>query len=204
MFFRYSIYFFFCFFCVIVLLTVRPLVCIYFGRNGWSCLETVYAGLYFIPITVATHALLGGVICKYGLNETCIFFFMFRTCFIFFILDFTFPYIVIVASMTSIGIHFATKPVQVYNYVFSFNVNCPHTCFQCKQSVKYLIEDTVYEPRNLIIVGLHWICHGYGIVAVTQFLYPPLAYNLWLLVPLPTIFYITTVNLSAPRKIGEL
>lgn len=51
--------------CIIVLLTVRPLLCAYFNLNGGAYLKTVYAGLYFFPIAAVIHAFLGGVVCEY-------------------------------------------------------------------------------------------------------------------------------------------
>lgn len=51
--------------CIIVLLTVRPLLCTYFGLHGGAYLKTVYAGLYFFPIAAVIHAFLGGIVCKY-------------------------------------------------------------------------------------------------------------------------------------------
>lgn len=43
---------------------MRPLLCAYFNLGG-TYLKTVYAGLYFFPITAVIHAFLGGVVCKY-------------------------------------------------------------------------------------------------------------------------------------------
>lgn len=51
--------------CISVLLTVRPLMCSYFGISGGAYLKTVYAGLYFFPIAAVIHAFLGGIVCKY-------------------------------------------------------------------------------------------------------------------------------------------
>lgn len=51
--------------CIIALLTIRPLLCAYFGLNGGAYVKTLYAGLYFFPIAAVIHAFLGGVVCKY-------------------------------------------------------------------------------------------------------------------------------------------
>lgn len=61
--------------------------------------------------------------------------------------------------------------------------------------------NTVCVPRNIIIVAIHWISHGFGIVAITQLANPPVDYALLLLVPLPTVFYIATTRISEPSKI---
>ncbi|VVC32704.1 Protein of unknown function DUF766 [Cinara cedri] len=152
----YSIIFIFYFTSIFVLLTVRPLLCSYFDLSGGTYLNTVYAGLYFFPVAVVIHAFFGGVIYV------------------------TYPYIVIVVSVISSAIHFATE---------------------INQSTKYLILNTVCVPRNILIVGVHWICHGFGIVAITQLANPPVDYVLLMLIPLPTIFYIVTTRISEPSKI---
>jgi len=152
----YSMIFIFYLVCISVLLTVRPLLCGYFGLNGGTYLKTVYAGLYFFPIAAVIHAFLGGIVYV------------------------TFPFIVIVVSVISSAIHFATE---------------------INQSAKYLIVNTVCVPRNILIVAVHWISHGFGIVAITQFENPPVDYALLLLIPLPTVFYIITTRISEPSKI---
>lgn len=53
--------------CIIILLTVRPILCTYFGLNGGAYLKTIYAGLYFFPIAAVIHAFLGGIVCKYSI-----------------------------------------------------------------------------------------------------------------------------------------
>ncbi|XP_025425655.1 JNK1/MAPK8-associated membrane protein [Sipha flava] len=152
----YSMIFIFYFACIIVLLTVRPLLCAYFSLNCGAYLKTVYAGLYFFPIAAVIHAFLGGIVYV------------------------TFPYIVIVVSVISSAIHFASE---------------------INQSAKHLIKHTVCVPRNILIVAIHWVSHGFGIIAITQLANPSIDYALLLLIPLPTIFYIATTRLSEPSKI---
>lgn len=152
----YSMIFIFYFSCIIVLLTIRPLLSAYFGLNRGAYLKTIYAGLYFFPIAAIIHAFLGGIVYV------------------------TFPYIVIVVSVISSAIHFATE---------------------INQSAKYLIVNTVCVPRNILIVAVHWVSHGFGIVAITQLENPPVDYALLLLIPLPTLFYIATTRISEPSKI---
>ncbi|XP_050524542.1 JNK1/MAPK8-associated membrane protein [Daktulosphaira vitifoliae] len=152
----YSMIFIFYLGCVITLLTFRPIFSAYFNLSGSLYLKTLYAGLYFFPIAAVTHAFLGGIIYM------------------------TFPYIVIVLSVVSSAIHFATE---------------------INQSTRYLIVNTVCVPRNILIVAIHWISHGFGIVAITQLANPPVDYALLLLVPLPTVFYIATTRISEPSKI---
>jgi len=55
--------------CIIVLLTIRPLLSAYFNLNRGAYLKTMYAGLYFFPIAAIIHAFLGGIVCKYILKH---------------------------------------------------------------------------------------------------------------------------------------
>jgi hypothetical protein len=67
----------------------------------------------------------------------------------------------------------------------------------------YLIKDTVTSTRNLFIVFIHWTCHAFGIIGITQNQKsdPILRYVLLCLVPVPTLFYILTSRLTDPRKL---
>lgn len=108
-------------------------------------------------------------------------------------------------SVISSAIHFATEINQVFKY-FIFYINyfikvVNNALFLIQQSAKYLIVNTVCVPRNILIVAVHWVSHGFGIVAITQLENPPVDYALLLLVPLPTLFYIATTRISEPSKI---
>lgn len=68
------------------------------------------------------------------------------------------------------------------------------------QSMGYLIRNTVTSSRNMIIVLIHWLCHAFGIVGITQ-MTEQVHYFLLGLVPVPTLFYIITSRLTDPRKV---
>lgn len=67
--------------------------------------------------------------------------------------------------------------------------------------MSFLIKDTITSGRNLFIVMIHWLCHAFGIIGITQLNNPVLHYPLLCLVPVPTLFYILTSRLTDPRKL---
>lgn len=91
-----------------------------------------------------------------------------------------FPYLVIIVSVISNAVHFAMK---------------------INQSMGYLIRNTVTSSRNMIIVLIHWLCHAFGIIGITELRDPTKHYFLLCLVPVPTLFYILTSRLTDPRKV---
>ncbi|UYV82964.1 K02A2.6-like [Cordylochernes scorpioides] len=90
--------------------------------------------------------------------------------------DYTFPFILIISSVISVAYHLA---------------------FRLDQQIKSLVKQSVEDPRNFIIILIHWLLHGYGIGALTQ--HPALH----ALVPLPTIFYILTSRYTDPTKLHD-
>lgn len=67
--------------------------------------------------------------------------------------------------------------------------------------MEFLIKDTVTSCRNLFIVLIHWVCHAFGIIGITQLTDPFLHYPLLCLVPVPTLFYVLTSSLTNPDKL---
>ena len=114
-----------------------------------------------------------------------------------------FPYLVIIVSVISNAVHFAMKINRVRNknklddifFVLFFYISS-----LILQSMGYLIKNTVTSSRNMIIVLIHWLCHAFGIVGITQ-LTARMHYFLLCLVPVPTLFYILTSRLTDPRKV---
>lgn len=167
------------------MLLIRPWVCRkYLPRQSKM---SVYAAMYYIPVLVVTHALIGGLLCKYRLslllfsvqflimNES-----QYRLNINVFIADYAFPILVIILSVISCAYHFAIK---------------------INQSITSLIITTVVEPRNIIIVVGHWCFHAYGIISITQLTNPMVHSLLLLLVPLPALFYIFTAKFTDPSII---
>ena len=93
--------------------------------------------------------------------------------------DEIFPYLVMVASVISVAVHFAC---------------------QLNQQMRALLRHSVTELRSAVIVLGHWLLHAYGIVAVTQLSRPLLHSLMLLLVPFPTVFYIVTVKFTDPAR----
>lgn len=106
-------------------------------------------------------------------------FVLFEFCFLSLVLDYSFPYLVVILSVVSCAAHFANK---------------------MDQSISSLIITTVVDPRNVIILIGHWTLHAYGIVAITQLTNPTVHALLILLVPLPALFYILTARFTDPSK----
>lgn len=97
-----------------------------------------------------------------------------------FILDYTFPYIVIITSLISSATHLAHKK---------------------DQTMLNLIVDTVVNIRNVVVLLGHWLFYAYGIIAVTELKESKFHWSMLTLVPLPTAFYILTVKFTDSSKL---
>ncbi|KAF7280044.1 JNK1/MAPK8-associated membrane protein [Rhynchophorus ferrugineus] len=149
----YTIVFLFYISSLILMLLIRPWVCSkYFPGRGKI---SIYAAMYFIPILIFTHAIMGGLI------------------------YYLFPYLIVVASVISCAVHFATK---------------------LEQKMFALIRITFTQRRNIIILLGHWCLHAYGIISITQLTQPVVHGLLMLLVPLPALFYVFTAKFTDPSK----
>lgn len=98
------------------------------------------------------------------------------------ILDYSYPYIIIVGSIISITSHLA---------------------FRLDQRIVALTVNTVKNWRNVLIVLGNWALHAFGILAFTELKDPVNNSLLLLLVPLPTIFYILTSPFTDPSKLRD-
>lgn len=96
------------------------------------------------------------------------------------LLYYSFPYVMVVVSLVTSATHFA---------------------IQLDQSVKSLLWSCLKDKRNVAVILGHWILHAYCIVAITQLSNPTFHAPLIALVPLPTLFYIVTVNFTDPEKL---
>lgn len=148
----YSMVFIFYSIAALTMLLVRPCFIGKYARGKLS----IYAALYFFPILALCQAVLGGII------------------------YYTFPYIVIIASLISSATHFAYK---------------------VDQSMVSLVVSTFTDLRNFVILVGHWLFHAYGIIAVTELKDPVFHWFMMALVPLPTIFYIITAKFTDPSKL---
>ncbi|CAH1980870.1 unnamed protein product [Acanthoscelides obtectus] len=82
----YTIVFVFYISCLVAMLTIRPWVCRrYFPRQSKM---SIYAAMYFIPILLIAHAVIGGLI------------------------YYSYPYLTIILSVISVAAHFASKMDQ--------------------------------------------------------------------------------------------
>nr|CAH7733945.1 unnamed protein product [Callosobruchus chinensis] len=82
----YTVVFVFYISCLVAMLTVRPWVCRrYFPRQSKM---SIYAAMYFIPILLLAHAVIGGLI------------------------YYSYPYLTIILSVISVAAHFASKMDQ--------------------------------------------------------------------------------------------
>lgn len=99
--------------------------------------------------------------------------------FSYYILDYSYPYIIIILSMMSSAAHFSTKPTQ---------------------TTEGLLYSSVCDLRNAVILIGHWLLHAYGIISVTGFKDPIFHGSLLALVPAPAAFYIITAPFTDPSK----
>lgn len=86
---------------------------------------------------------------------------------------FSFPYVVTAASLTTHAVHFAV-----------LNIQKPMELFRKK--------------RSLVILLIHWLVHAFSIVAITEFRKPLRDSLLFLLLPVPAIFYLLTAKFTDP------
>lgn len=100
---------------------------------------------------------------------------------LFFISDYSYPFITVVLSVISNAAHFALRENQTW---------------------KALFLDTITDIRNCVILLGHWCLHAYGIIAITTYKkILPNPTHLLFLVPFPAIFYISTAIFTDPNKV---
>nr|CAG4645742.1 EOG090X0BGA [Lynceus sp. MCZ IZ 141354] len=155
----YSMVFIFLAVAIVLLVIFRPLFQLLLEeedrqRAKWA----IYAALYFIPIMAVLHAMFAGLIYL------------------------GFPYVFILWSITSNGIHLATQP---------------------EQNWRWLLKNTFTNGRYLAILALHCLMGGFGIVSVSQFSDPVFHGTLLVLVPMPTLLYIAMVKCTDPKAHHE-
>ncbi|KAL0269609.1 UNVERIFIED_CONTAM: hypothetical protein PYX00_007284 [Menopon gallinae] len=152
----YSMVFIFYSLATIVMLIIRLTFSKYFVLGKMS----LYAALHFYPVIAFIQAIFGGII------------------------YYTFPYLVIVATLISSAIHFAQR---------------------LDQSMVALVLYTVTDPRNLVILFGHWSFLAYGIVSAIELKGLSFQWSLesaiLALVPVPTVFYILTAKFTDPSKV---
>ncbi|XP_065338699.1 JNK1/MAPK8-associated membrane protein isoform X2 [Cloeon dipterum] len=92
---------------------------------------------------------------------------------------YSFPYVMIVVSLISSAVHFACKE---------------------DQSARKLFKSTVSNVRNVVILLGHWLLHAYGISCIIP-LQVSTNWSVFMLVPLPALFYILTAKFTDPKKV---
>ncbi|XP_034941065.1 JNK1/MAPK8-associated membrane protein [Chelonus insularis] len=93
---------------------------------------------------------------------------------------YSFPYITIILSVLSNAAHFA---------------------FKLNQTMKSLLLSSVSDIKNITIILGHWLLHGYGIMAIATLRGISIHPAMFLLVPLPALFYILTARFTDPHKL---
>jgi len=168
----YSLVLVFYGFCLVFLLLFRPLVSTFFVQGKGR--KSTYAALYFYPILIGVHAVAGGLI------------------------YFCYPYLTLVLSLVTSVIHWAfrTEAERSRRHAMA----------------GWLILETLKDPRNLAIVLGHWVAHGFGIltILVARLETPSASTDMGRLipylpilatVPLPSLFFLITVQFTDPRVI---
>ncbi|KAF0310631.1 JNK1/MAPK8-associated membrane protein [Amphibalanus amphitrite] len=151
----YSMVFLYYTLSLVAMVTIRPWLAARYLPGSGS--RAVFTALYFFPSLVLVHAIFAGILYE------------------------IFPYLVMVASVISVAVHYAC---------------------QLNQQMRALVLHSVTELRSAVIVLGHWLLHAYGLVAVTQLSRPLLHSLMLLLVPFPTVFYIITVRFTDPARMG--
>lgn len=143
-------------FSLLFMMCLRPLVSIKFV----DCMGTksIYAALYFLPILIVVQAVFGGL------------------------LYYSFPYIMIIASLVTSAVHMASG---------------------IQQGFKDLMIENFRNMRNLSILIIHWILHCYGIISLTELKQPELHAPLLLLSLFPVIFYVCTTKFTNPDNLDK-
>jgi len=91
-----------------------------------------------------------------------------------------FPFITILASVISCSYHFAKRT---------------------NQDLQNLIVESLTDWKNVGTILCHWCLHSYGIISITQLRDFQRDLSLLVLVPLPALLYILTVNFTDPGKL---
>ena len=59
----------------------------------------------------------------------------------------------------------------------------------------------MFEKKDVVAILIgHWFLHAFALIALTEWTNPKVHGPLFLLVVLPSLFYLLTVKLSDPRK----
>lgn len=99
---RYTMVMIYYAFCLVALLILRPLLFHLLEITGGA--KSVYAALYFLPVLVVIQAVFAGLICQY---------LVFNSWLICPIVDYSFPHMTIIVSITTSAIHFSLYRKQV-------------------------------------------------------------------------------------------
>ncbi|XP_022091348.1 JNK1/MAPK8-associated membrane protein-like isoform X2 [Acanthaster planci] len=89
---------------------------------------------------------------------------------------YSFPYILIISSLITHAIHFAYAEIETLGNLFS-------------------------KKRHILILVGHWLCHAYGIIALTRLADPATNLPLLALVLVPMVFYLSTEQFTEPSRI---
>ncbi|KAL5009253.1 hypothetical protein ScPMuIL_014834 [Solemya velum] len=144
-------------FSLVLLMLLRPFIsCKFVGSRGT---RAIYAALYFLPMLIVIQAVFGGLI------------------------YYSFPYIMIVASVITCAAHLASED---------------------NQNFKALWKSNFTNVRSLTILIGHWFLHAYGIISMTELKDPAFHGGLIALVPVPALFYIATVKFTDPDNLENV
>lgn len=145
----YTIVLYYYAFSVLLLLLFRPILSIKLCEGHGR--KSIYAALYFLPVTAMIHATCAGLI------------------------YYSYPYLLLIGSIISTAVLLAKKKIT---------------------SISEVLEK---KDIILILIG-HWFLHAFALIALTEWTNPKMNGSLFVLVVLPSFFYVVTVKLSDPRK----
>ncbi|XP_060239254.1 JNK1/MAPK8-associated membrane protein-like [Meriones unguiculatus] len=149
----YTIVFVYYAFCLGFMMALRPLLVktIQWRLRMPSQLGSIYTALYFFPVLTVLQAIAGGL------------------------LYYTFPYIVLVASLANLVVYLVFAKIESYS-------------------------DLIRKDGLLVLLS-HWFLHAYGVIALSRG--KQLKQNLILLifVPVPALFYLLTTKFTKPSRI---
>jgi hypothetical protein len=124
------------------------------------------------------------------------------------VIDYTFPYIILVSSVLSTATVLAKNHITVRKRP-SLNSIPLHTgTFEQCVLIKAIYRLTIFQgfrqllgsKRLIAIMVGHWLLLAYGLLALTQVSQPVVHGPMFVLVTTPVIFYLATSSLTEPSK----
>ncbi|VDP13576.1 unnamed protein product, partial [Soboliphyme baturini] len=177
----YTLPFVYYFFSLVSLAVLRPLLLRAFRQPLSGAYDAVFAALDFYPILAVTHAVFAGLICMSlstnaleGSNNGNVQIIL---------SNYAYPYLILFSTLM---------------------LNAAHLAAYREQTFCGIIKETFRCWQNISMLLLFLCLYCYSVASLTEFTNPFFHGGLLGLSPIPSLFYVLTVRLTNPSKIGVI